>query len=346
MRFSFIVGLACAACPLSAQGNRAIFPSDRANAEGEYAQPDFPFSGGVLRTQFLYESFDLAIPDGASIDAVGFRQDGTTTVASTGYLLQLEVRMAPTTKTARQTSGTFASNITTPLTTVFTKKVFSLPTLPKPSTTPSSNFAMVPLDAPHVYDGAQNLLVEYLVYSNSNGSQPFSYPLDQTYGQPLPSTTYGSSCPTSGGKTPALTAAGGLLGSYWTATLANGPGSQQVGFLLSTAQANLPLPGAPGCSLLVDLSAGVVVALSTNSSGGASLNLTVPNNLFLHRKNIYGQIAIVDFFANALGVVTSNGVQATLNSPPRGSIITATGNTAATIGANYQLVVLTSAFDY
>jgi len=66
--------------------------------------------------------------------------------------------------------------------------------------------------------------------------------------------------------------------------------------------------GAPGCFL----NASVVLALSTQAdgSGNASQSLTVPSNQALQGASLYMQWYGVDVKANALGLVTSRGVEA------------------------------------
>lgn len=335
------------AAALSAQSNRVVFPTRLATVEGEYTQGSIPLSGGVQRTQLLFEGHDLALPDNARIQRIGFRQDGATQVASPTFQVRMQILMGPTPVTAVTTSNTFASNYTTPPATVFTVKNVALPMLPAPTPPgPSTTFVTFPLDTPHVYSRSQNLLAEFLVFANSNGSQPFAYYLDQSNGLAIDSAPYGAGCPTSGNRTPALTATGGLLGQYWQVSLTNGPGSQAVGFLLSSRQLNVPLPGAPGCSLYVDLTGALVVPAITSSGGAVYIQAQVPDVLAFDGTNLFAQVGVIDPFANQLGVVTSNGVKTTLNSPPRGAIIYATGSTTAPTGANYRRVVLATSFDY
>lgn len=332
---------------LSAQSNTAIFPPSLVNTDGEYGNPTIPLSGGVSRVQMIYESYQLTLPNLAAISAVGFRQDGGNAAASTGYQLQLQILAGTTTKDSTTASALFANNYDGTPIVAFAKKVFALPTLPvPPSTGASPNFVVIPLDAPYVYQRAKNLLFEYVITANSNASQPFNYYLDQSNGLSLPSTTYGTGCPNSANKVAALTSSGGLLGGFWGASMSNGPASQAVGFIVSGAQTNVPLSGAPGCSLLVDLTGSIVVATLSSAAGTAAIGAPVPNDLIFDQRPIFTQIGMVDPFANSLGVVVSNGAKTILNSPPRMAIVQATGSATATTGQLLPQVAIVSRFDY
>ena len=71
-----------------------------------------------------------------------------------------------------------------------------------------------------------------------------------------------------------------------------------------------PLPGAPGCDLLV--SADATDFALTDAAGAASLSVTVPNTASLEGLDIFYQWVVLDGPANAVGLVTSNGGKAVL----------------------------------
>ena len=72
----------------------------------------------------------------------------------------------------------------------------------------------------------------------------------------------------------------------------------------------VPLPGAPGCNLLI---ASEVIDLAvTNAAGNASSTIGVPNNSGLIGLELYHQWAILDAPANALGIVVSDAGRATI----------------------------------
>ena len=71
-----------------------------------------------------------------------------------------------------------------------------------------------------------------------------------------------------------------------------------------------PLPGAPGCSLLV--SPDVLELQMTDAGGNASHPVAVPNNAALTGLSFYYQWAVWDPTVNAMNIVTSDGGIATV----------------------------------
>jgi len=69
-----------------------------------------------------------------------------------------------------------------------------------------------------------------------------------------------------------------------------------------------PLPGAPGCDLLVDPV--VLDTYITDASGAANGLISVPNSAGLVGTDVFHQWVVMDGAANVLGLVTSNGGRA------------------------------------
>lgn len=89
-----------------------------------------------------------------------------------------------------------------------------------------------------------------------------------------------------------------------------GVGVLVLGTAASQPAIDLSLVGAPGCSVLVDVAAGVGFVIS-NVIPGLGMNgpLAIPNGPGLLGLSLYAQSAWLDATANALGMVTSNGVR-------------------------------------
>ncbi|MCB9887828.1 MAG: hypothetical protein H6838_20250, partial [Planctomycetes bacterium] len=111
-----------------------------------------------------------------------------------------------------------------------------------------------------------------------------------------------------------------LLGSTVVLTTGNQTGGGFGFALLATAPAqpalDLATMGAPGCSAWVDPASSATVLLSNLGAPGLGMNvaLPIPNDTGLLGVHIYGQSAWLDSTANALGVITSNGVRLELGS--------------------------------
>jgi hypothetical protein len=105
-----------------------------------------------------------------------------------------------------------------------------------------------------------------------------------------------------------------VLGTTYTYTVSNIPaGSVISALLLSLVQGNVDMTGmgAPGCFQLVDLS----LASTSLLFGGptATYPVALPSNLALIGLKFHGQAASLVSSANALGVITSNGMRSTIS---------------------------------
>ncbi|MBL8900607.1 MAG: hypothetical protein JNM84_23450 [Planctomycetes bacterium] len=321
---------------LSAQ-TTVIFPPDHATVEGSSSSSDYPYAGGVGRNQGIYSRHFLNIPNGATITHVGIRPDAAST--ATGRQIQLEIRMGHCTLDIASVSSTFANNYATPAVTVFTQKIVTLPDLTGANPGPSTQYILMQLDTPFVYDATKNLIVDYIISANSAGNVAFTYPTDVA-SWIATRTTFGTSCTHSNGRVPALNTSNGFVNGTWNISLTNGlqnsPYTMHVGAGTSS-WAGIPLPfpldglGAPNCSLLVEFP--VTLSGRTSTSGTASIAAPVPNWIELNDVTFYAQVLILDLFANSLGVITTNGASTTFGIEPQFTYVDAANNPMAASGS-------------
>jgi len=112
--------------------------------------------------------------------------------------------------------------------------------------------------------------------------------------------------------TPAMGVSGlPQLGTTYNPTLSDALGTTFAILISSLNNVSAtPLPGAPGCDLLVDTT---VLDLAITTAGGtASSPMTVPNSAALEGLNVNHQWAVWDPTVNTLGLVVSNGGIATI----------------------------------
>lgn len=319
----------------------ALFPAEYATKEGESYVSNYPFSGGINRYQTIYSKDYAGLANGAAITAIGVRPDGA--VASTGHRVQLEIWMGHTSKwgttSTNRLTGTFDSNYDGSLTRVYDKKTLTLPNLTPPVTPPSTSYVMVPLDRSFTYDRTRNLVVEYRVFANDNANQGFGYYIDAGGGYST-NTTFGQACQTSNNRTPQHTTSGPVIGgSSWLLSMTQGAASSAAAFFMgisNTSSFGLPLPfdlgiiGAPSCFLNVELR--LTVPVSTDSGGNLGIYVTPPNDLQLFGSTVYTQVAMIDLFANNLGIITSNGAGTKVGALPQAYVVYATGDANAMSG--------------
>lgn len=334
----------------AAQGT-AIFPGDHANiANGASYSSNLPYALGVSRVMSIYEAWDIGVPIGHQITAIGVRQDGTN--ASTGHSLQLEARMGTTIYDASTVTSTFDSNYLTGPVTVFPNGLYSLPNLQSSTT---GQQIMLPLTTPYTYNGG-NLVIEWRIAANNNGNLGFTYYTDvATY---VSTDTHGpQACQNSGGTRAVLSSSPTYIGGTWSLNISGAPASA-IGFLL--VQMNSPLvtpfslqtlvPGiSPTCLGQLNLAAFTVVAgFPTDGGGNHYWSITVPNNRIpWYQATIETQAAILDFFAPG-GIVVSSGDQVQFGIQPANTIIFASGpgSTTATTGSVYRNYGLVTLFQY
>ncbi len=316
-----------------------VYPTAFANREGQSSNSYLPFGYGPSRSQIHYLGNALPMPNQTAIRAVGFRQDGATAANEPAYRVQMEVRMGVTTRRLGTLTGTYATNYDGTPVMVFARRFFDLPARPASTTQPSSSVIYVPLDAPFTFDSSNNLLFDVTILANNNANQPFLCTTDLATHQTA-SSRYGTACQTSTNTTPELTADEQALGQGWNVTLVRGAPSSGAALMVglgNTSWSGLPLPfdlaplGAPGCTVHVD----VLVSMSRflSAGGGTSWSLPTPNDISLDGASLYGQVAMVDLFANNFGIITSNGVRTTFRPLTPITLLYHQGNPAQATGS-------------
>lgn len=327
------LGAATVLGPGALAQNQTVFPSDHANYEGEYSQTAYPFSGGVRRQQAVLDRWDVKVPHGRSITKVGVRPDGTS--SSPAFKVQMEILMGHSTLEIAQVKATFAQNYDGNPVTVFTKKIFDLPALTAPMSPPSKTPVLVPLDTPFQYDSAKNLVIDWKLFGNSNGNNPWSYWMDQ--GNFFSATSrYGTACNTSANKTPEASAYPAELGGYAGFSLKDMIANTPMSLIINLQAQVPPLPldflGATGCSLHVDPTNAIVLNVRSTSSGSHSLQFVLPAWRQFYGQSLNGQYVALDAFANNAGIVTTNAAAATLGIKAQVCYVAATGDAEATTG--------------
>lgn len=341
--FGTVAAIALVPGAILAQTN-VLFPAEYATIEAENYVYNYPFSGGVTRYQTVFLKETVGLDNGAAITAIGVRPDGYNT--GTGHRVQMEIWMGHTTRWdtggTNLLTGVFDNNYEGSLTLVYGKKTLQLPNLTPPTTPPATNHVMVTLDRSFTYDRSRNLVVEFRVFANDNANQAFFYPIDFGSGYSV-NDTFGVACPTSNGTLPAHTTTGPVLGgNAWWLQLSQGAGSTAAAFFLGVSKVDsfgLPLPfdlaviGAPSCFLNVELR--LTLPGQTDLWGNASKYIPAPDDLQFFGSTIYTQVAMIDVFANSLGVVTSNGASSKVGAVPQAVLIYAFGDANAANGIVY-----------
>lgn len=323
--------LVCAGTTALAAQQVAVFPSDHATRDGATYERRLPLSNGISRTQLIYEGWDLDIPAGRQITAVGFRQDQSR--ASTGQSIQLEIWMASTFCDRNTAVGSFDANCngTTPLTKVFGPSIVRLPDL---TTGSSMREVFIDLDTAFTPVAGENLLVEYRVFANSNANLAFNYYIDRaTWLTDV--SSFGVGCQSSAGTVPQLSGStNSYLGGSYSISLSRAPANSRVWFniaLLPTTPIDMTRFGAPGCQALVFPQA--TIGATGTSSGSASLSFSLPADPVFAGVHLYSQVLVYDLFANQLGFVTSNGIDVAPGLKSYDCVIYAQGDPQASSGS-------------
>jgi len=323
----------------------AIFPSAVAGTSGSTYETRFPWANGVSRMMAVYDNWDLTVPNGSTITAIGFRQELGRTSPATG--VQLEVYMGPAATDSTSASSTFDNNYQSGVTPtlVFPRAIVNLPAGDSSATTPLD--VMIPLTTPYVYDASQGLVVEFRVYANSNANQAFTYFVDRsTYISAT--STFGQGCPSSAGTTPSMTFSSSYIGGNLRANLSQAPASSFVYLNLNTVQSQPLLGGpfgAPGCTLYVPPVL-VETQQAGSTSGSATFNIPIPFDPSYYGLEVFGQCLIADLFANNLGFVASNAAQIRIGARGPMTTITSQGSATTTAGSVSRYRGVVTLFDY
>jgi hypothetical protein len=347
MTLSRTLFLLLLAAPLAAQ-TTTVFPAEYAGvAEGPLNSPNQPLSNGVSRSMLVYDRAELAIPDGASITHVGFRQDATLTTMDAGRALQLEIRMGYTSRSPIAPSTTFETNYSSPSTTVFGPALFTLPNLRDPQNPLPNGQFFIPLATPFLFlpPAGQHLVVEYRVAGNSGGGTSFNYRLDRAdYHSPVVLGPAG--CQHSGGQTPNLALGTVRVGSSLSVTLSTAPANSfaaivvQPGGRLQTPFSLAPFVSGISPTCLGQVTPAGISTLSgvTSGQGGLSLTYSIPNIPALNDLFLPHQALVFDFFAPG-GLVVSNGAEVQIGQKPQAALVAAQGppstTTTGSLTANY-----------
>jgi hypothetical protein len=310
-------------------GRLAVLPTSRASTMGN-GNNIF----GVAQANQRYHQINTGSQVGAAalLSGHAYRMWNAT---YTGGAQSLTIRLSSTTRTPAAISSTFASNITSGQTTVFSGTL-TYPNM-TPNTSPSSFAIPVPYTAFYSWPGSGNLLLEVL---NSSASS-LSYYVDAQSGDANQSrcwatgtsaatgtigTSFGLIIAVNGSRRPTgaypelrnvgTPVTGGSFDVALMSARASRVGVLIMGFSNTTWGA-IPLPfhlaplGAPNCYLRVsfDLTWG---ALVTDAYGEGKFTYVIPNNPGLWGLRWHNQWLVVDTGANALNIVTTWGGTATV----------------------------------
>ena len=252
--------------------------------------------------------------------------------AWTGGAQTLEIKISSTTYTPATLTTTFNTNITSPQTTVFTKKSYNYPT--SVLNTDPRNFGIdfkwdknfIWLNKP-----GENLLLEVVNTSTST----LNYYPDAISGNTNVTRLYATSGPTAttgaigrsfglvmrfqysgtGTSTPVLSNTGTpILGKTFSVDLSDARVNTAAGFMVGASNTSwgaikLPLDlsglNAKGCNLLV--SPDLITGVGVGSTGRASVQIPVPNLTSLVGIQWHNQFLVLDTQANGLGMCFTNG---------------------------------------
>ena len=311
-------------------GANHVLPAANANAFGG-SDNSIPFTWSPVRYQQLFAGADL--PAALVMAGLSLRQNERGPVAH-GVTVDLEIHVGYTTRTPTTMSSSFASNFDAgaPVT-VLPRTLVVFPDQPNPPTNPTDFFFTIPWPATFSWNAAtdRHFLVEVLVFGNSNGNQPWGYPLDATggatarlYGSPPTATTgtlernYGLVLgirALTHTATPILfsTSTPQINDTFRVRVAQARPAAPALLCLGTsrTAWGSIPLPfdlgaiGAPGCLLLTSVLDSRPV--TTSAAGEASFSYGLPNDIYMLGLPFYNQWLVADPTVNALGFVLSNG---------------------------------------
>lgn len=176
-RIVAVVSCLAFAAASPAQGPGLVLPRSLATAFGP-TSTNRPFAAAPTRHQQLFLGSEL--PVRMDIRGIGLRKDDRINSYS-GTTVELEIRLAQTSKDDQTMSTTFADNFDAgaPVT-VFQRRLFRMPDLPWNQPADVDDFyCEIPFDQQFTFArGNGNLLLEVLVWSNGLNSQSFLYPLD------------------------------------------------------------------------------------------------------------------------------------------------------------------------
>lgn len=325
-----------------AQGS-IVLPAIAENLEGnDLSSRLFAASstaGPGFRAQQIVRPTALS-PDGVTvqvIDGIGYRPDVSNSIGAPlgGSFPDVVIKMSYTSVALDAISSTFANNITGTEVTVYDATVNGAVVVPPfdSSTAPIGPFFDITFPAPFVYDPTLgNLLIDITAVTvpsgtgvsiTIDGSLPGGVCAEFGTTGPLsmPDPFAGVRLQCAGNSTtgqPGGRFVGLVPGDGWTifargipAYLATSPFAMMIGFGALSTPLDLSVLGAPGNELLFNPAVIVPAPVVVSPVGGPTITqvLTLPADPFWEGQQINAQLAFIDIPANALGVVTSNGVR-------------------------------------
>lgn len=325
---SFAVAVAAAifSPPVSAQASKVI-PAANASVEGS-RQSVYPFGYTNPRVQQVWAGSAIT-SSVAFIDGLDYRgnapRSATQAMPARAYT-GLQIDFGPTSVSPTTLSKTFASNITSTMTTVF-NAAFNLPAQPALATSPSPFNIKFSWTTPVMFSSANgNLLVETTIPGPRGKSNYFIDAEVSTGGGGGTISPFGTSGPFSRPESVKLSANPGTLTPGGTLSLTCAPfknsytGNLMIS-LSNTMWGSVPLPldlaliGAPNNSLYVGMD--IVLPFNTTpATTGHSSNLTapIPNQSPYYGLRLYTQAYYLDAQANSAGLVTTHGLGLTIAS--------------------------------
>lgn len=252
---------------------------------------------------------------------LAWRRDGTanTNAAMIARNPDVEIVMAHTSLSA--ISATFASNVGSGATTVFTRRSVSGPDLrSQPLGLPAPWSFPISLDVPFPYTGASDLLYDLKIHTNTSGNL---YPFDAASGRDGSMfggyTSVGTGCSTAHGfmnlRSTFLTNAGtNQLTLQWA--VEGGPTNQVAAILVGLTNPNffstLLCAGYP---LYTDAAVMVVPATSDALGRFTSPTLTIPWRASYAGAALTAQAGALEILQPS-GVAASNGIRSTVAPAP------------------------------
>lgn len=304
-------------------------------------QTSYPFNAATSRSMQLVSAAECGLDRPLFVRYLRFRPGGQTSSGPTTWDLTVDLSHAATTPAAM--SSTFDSNHGSNRRRVYDGQV-SVPWSTRNATDPDfaieikldESFVWVPSAAPYLAvdlrvtgRSGPGLTIETTfrltvddgrIYSTSSanattGSTQTTAAVLQLFGEHQNglATNYGSGCSGLNG-VPLCTTVGlpHLPNPGFRVRVRQAAGNAAAALVLGLSPASLPLPGAPGCTLLHGLELGSHGVAITDAVGDASLLLALPGEPAFDGIQLRAQWAVLDQNANTLGVATSNAQVLTL----------------------------------
>ncbi|MBI5852686.1 MAG: hypothetical protein HZB39_16865 [Planctomycetes bacterium] len=340
----------CVAAGLSAQTRTvpAIADFNEGNDLTSY-----PFGRTAFRAQQLFESAYLA-PNVSVLTAIEYRADNDNSSAKPAVLLNnVSFDLSETTITSGTMSTTYASNVTGPVTNVFASSV-SLPAYASTSGGIAPWGILIPFNVPFTLTTANGNLLVDATATGANASS--GYTLDSALpggatrflGQSGPTVNpldrlqllVSANGPTQGRYSGLIP--GGSVIVFAQASLTAYSGAMWFGLTKYPTPIDLTFVGAPNNYVYVDNLIDQAFTMTGGIAYRAMITLPIPNVTGILGVSAYSQAVVASPAANALGFVTTNGLELTIgeagNHPLR--MVRGTDPLAVTGSFNYTSGIL------